>query len=190
MAAVIEAPHKVYTPEDLLTLRNGDLYELVGGQLVERNMGAESSLIGQSIGAFLWNFNCIHRLGWVLGPDTTYECFEWIPRHARRADVSFVKRSRLSRVPKGTIKIAPDFAVEVVSPKDTHSEVSAKVGEYLQAGVPLVWVVNPDTRTADVYRRGSAARLHGDDEPDGEDVLPGFRLNLRALFATAEEPKE
>jgi Uma2 family endonuclease len=190
MTAVVEAPEKLYTPEELLALPDGDRYELVDGRLVERNMGAESSGLGLSIGAFLWNYNQQHRLGWVLGPDALYACFPNRRKLGRRPDASFVRRSKLRALPKGVVTVVPDLVVEVVSPRDTHSEVSAKVEEYLAVGVPLIWVINPDSRTADIFRSQSTQRLHAEDCLDGEDVLPGFRLSLGELFATAEEPKE
>ena len=77
----------------------------------------------------------------------------------------------------------PDLAVEVVSPEDTQPEVRRKVAWYLAADCPLVWVLNPQRRTATVYRPGATARQLGDgDVLDGEGVLPGFRLPLADLW--------
>jgi Uma2 family endonuclease len=80
--------------------------------------------------------------------------------------------------------VEPDLAVEVVSPGDTVYGLNAKIREYLAAGIRLVWVIHPDTRTADVYRLdGSVVHLGPGEALDGEDVLPGFRLPLTELFA-------
>ena len=76
----------------------------------------------------------------------------------------------------------PDLAAEVVSPNDTRPEVRTKVQWYLAAGCPLVWVVDPQRRTAAVYRPGAPARpLTAADAVEGADVLPGFRLPLADL---------
>ena len=77
----------------------------------------------------------------------------------------------------------PDLAVEVVSPSETRPRVLEKVQWYLEAGCPLVWVIDPQRRTAAVYRPGAAVRqLGAADALDGEDVLPGFRLPLADLW--------
>jgi Uma2 family endonuclease len=73
--------------------------------------------------------------------------------------------------------------VEVVSPYDRLGELTAKALSWLDAGARLVWVVDPDERLAIVHRPDGLARvLREDGELDGEDVLPGFRLPLSALF--------
>jgi Uma2 family endonuclease len=83
----------------------------------------------------------------------------------------------------------PDLAVEVVSPNDTRPAVRKKVQWYLAAGCPLVWVVDPQRRAAAVYRPGTAVRQLGEgDALDGEDLLPGFRLPLAALWGALGPP--
>jgi Uma2 family endonuclease len=104
--------------------------------------------------------------------------------------VSFIRHGRLpgERIPRGDILITPDLAVEVVSPNDLYNEVDVKVSEYLDVGVSLVWVVNPEARTACVYRPGGTARrLRENDEIDGGDVLPGFRCRVAEFFPPAGE---
>lgn len=72
----------------------------------------------------------------------------------RVPDVSFVAAGRLAgeRPPEGFPDLAPDLAVEVLSPDDRSRDVLDKVGEYLQAGVRLVWVIDPKRRAAATYR--------------------------------------
>ena len=78
----------------------------------------------------------------------------------------------------------PDLAVEVLSPEDRASEVSAKVGDYLDAGAVLVWVVDPESRTVSAYGGIQSVRVYrADDELSAEDLLPGFRLKLADLFS-------
>ncbi len=73
--------------------------------------------------------------------------------------------------------------VEVLSPHDRPGEVLAKVGDWLNAGTRLVWVVDPQRRQARVYRAdGSETLLDPDGDLDGEDVVPGFRCPVGAIL--------
>ena len=75
------------------------------------------------------------------------------------------------------------MAIEVVSPRDLAWEVDEKVDEYLRAGIRLVWVVFPDTKTIHVYRSDQEMRrLTESDQLTGEDVLPGFSYDVSELF--------
>ena len=87
-----------------------------------------------------------------------------------------------ARVP-GFPALAPDLVAEVVSPSDRAVEVSGKALAWLEAGVRLVWVVDPENRTVTVHRPVSASVLRSRDTPSGEDVLPGFALPLEELWA-------
>jgi Uma2 family endonuclease len=181
----IVATNIQHRPEELLTRPDGDAYELVGGELVERKMGARSSFIAGRIFANLDRFCDDQRLGWVFPEGTSFQCFPDDRDKVRRADVSFIRFGRLPRElpPEGHIRIAPDLAVEVVSPNDLAYDVDGKVEDYLQAGVQLVWVVNPVTRTVRVHHpNGPGATLRADGELTGGDVLPGFRCPIRDLF--------
>lgn len=114
--------------------------------------------------------------GFILtrGPDTV-----------RGPDVAYVSRERHpGPMPAGFPELAPDLAIEVRSPTDRPGAVLAKVGDWLDAGSRMVWVVDPQRESATVYRAdGSQALLTADDALDGEDVLPGFTLALRVLYA-------
>jgi Uma2 family endonuclease len=183
------AAHKPYTPEELLSLPDGDLYELVDGRLVEMNMGVKASWIGGRLFRLMDTWCYQHQLGWILPADSSYQCFPDAPNRVRKPDVSFIRRGRLpgEELPEGHCRIPPDLAAEIVSPKDTYYEVEEKVREYLHAGVRLVWVVNPATRMVRVHRPdGSLADLREHEELTGEDVLPGFRCPVRDLFPPAK----
>ena len=83
----------------------------------------------------------------------------------------------------GFLRLAPDLAVEVMSPGDTYTEVEEKVAEYFNAGVRLIWIVIPKTQSIHVYRPSKEAlRLKSDDLLKGEDVLPGFEIKVAELF--------
>ena len=127
----------IASPDDLAHIVDGDLYEFVHGMPVEKHMGAESDWIGTTLIGLLWSFCRPARLGLVFGPQTGYRCFPRHPNRLRKPDASFVARGRLpdDKPPKGDIAIAPDLAVEVVSPNDLVEELEEKVGDYLSAGV-------------------------------------------------------
>lgn len=174
-----------FTPEDLLHMPDGKMFELVHGQLVEKNMGFKSARIGIKIAATLSDHVEKNGLGWVNGADAGYQCFPDDPSKVRKPDVSFIRGGRLaaSDEPSGHCKIAPDLAIEVVSPNDEFSQVSTKVHEYLDAAVQLVWVVDPVGEEVLVYRQdGTRAILTGKDYLDGESVVPGYRCLVADLF--------
>src|SRR3954465_636657 len=112
----------LYTPEDLLAMPDGDESELVDGRLVERHMGAWSVHVATRLMALIIQFDPSQRLGWLLMSDASYQAF---PKgKIRKPDPSFICLGRLpdERVPDGHIKLAPDLAVEVISPNDIHYE--------------------------------------------------------------------
>ena len=178
------------TPEDLLAMPNEVDYELINGELVERHMGAESSWIASNlIGLiYLW---CRGRLpGHLFTTDCGYQCFADDPTKVRKPDVSFVRKGRFpgERVPRSYIDIPPDLVVEVLSPNDLASEAAVKVEDYLDAGVPLVWVIFPDAETVTVHRAdGTVTKLHNTDVLTGEGMLPGFQCKLSELFVATED---
>jgi Uma2 family endonuclease len=148
-------------------------------------MGAASALIELRLAFLLASFNATADMGWLLSSSAGYRCFPDDPRRVRLPDLSFIRYGRLEggQVPEGHITVPPDLAVEVVSPSDRFAEVRAKVREYLAAGVPMVWVVDPAMRAVEVWREhGPPALLREEDELSGEDVLPGFSCRVGELF--------
>lgn len=174
-----------YTPEDLLAMPDGHRFELVEGQLVERNMSVESSWIAQQVNHRLCHYAETSRPGLVLGPDCGYQIFPDDPNRVRFPDGSFIRSGRFPNdiPPRGHSRVVPDLVIEVVSPNDLAWEVDVKVVEYLQAGVPVVWVFFPDTRSVSVYRaNGESARLGVDDALSDAEVLPGFTCPVAEVF--------
>ncbi|MBI3468925.1 MAG: Uma2 family endonuclease [Planctomycetes bacterium] len=174
------------TPQDLLDMPDSKDFELVGGELVERNMGWKASWVGGRLHRWLGNYTEERGIGRVAPADASYQCFPNAPGKVRKPDASFITFERLppEREPEGHCTVAPDLAAEVVSPNDLYYEVEEKVAEYLEAGVRLVWVVNPATRSVRVHRRdGTITDLEENDELTGEDVIPGFRCRVGDLFA-------
>lgn len=179
---------KCYTPDDLLEMEDAARFELVDGQLVERNVSTESSAVAVWLSHLLGNVVYPGDLGTLAGADCSYLCFSDIltdKDRIRKPDVSFITAGRLDEedYQAGHTPIAPDLAVEVVSPNDKISDLHEKIAEYLKAGVRLIWVVHPRVRTVDIYRiDGTVARLTENDELSGEDVIAGFMCRVGDLF--------
>lgn len=179
-------PTDILEPDNLLCVPDGDSYELVDGRLVEKHVGAKSEFVAANLLALLHGIVRTGNLGYVFGSQTAYRCFPSRPRLVRKPDVSLVARGRFpnEEIPEGDIQLAPDLAVEVVSPNDTYEEVEGKVNEYLGAGVRLVWVVSPTSKTVIVRRPDkTAAMLDATDTLSGETVVPGFTCRVAELFA-------
>ncbi|MGI8496253.1 MAG: Uma2 family endonuclease [Gemmatimonadaceae bacterium] len=124
------------------------------------------------------------KLGALFTEETAF-VLKRNPDTLRCPDVAFVARDRLpSRgVGTGWMQLAPDLAIEVLSPSDSASEMSAKVQEYLDAGVRLIWVADPATRTVRVFGRDGRTHLSQEsDVLDGGDVVPGFTCTVASLF--------
>src|SRR5687768_4151704 len=157
-------------PVEALLLPEYENYELVDGELQEKAMGTEADGIGTKALFKLELWNEEHRFGRVLGPHASYQCFPFAEKRVRRPDVSVISFDRLpGRLPRGHTRVAPELAIEVISPNDSALEVSQKVIDYLDAGVKLVWVINPSTRTLEVCRAdGSANFPRASDELTGE----------------------
>ncbi len=106
------------------------------------------------------------------------------PDTVRGPDVAFVRKDRLPQpIPNSYLEFAPDLVVEVLSHNDRPGEVLAKVGDWLDAGARLVWVVDPERRLARVYREdGTEYMLDETAQLLGEDVLPGFSCTLASIL--------
>ena len=177
------------TPEELLEMSDSKQYELVDGNLEEKEESYLSSLIGTEVSRRLSTHVLEHELGTVTGSDASFQCFDDDPLKVRRPDAAFIARGRLpvEELARGHVTVAPDLAVEVVSPNDYVYELNKKVQEYLRAGVRLVWVIDPENRTLLVYRANrTLAEFQPDEELTGEDVIPGFRCLVLDFFKSLD----
>jgi len=176
---------RTYTPADLLAMPDSSGVELVDGNLVEKPMSVLSALVEAKILSKLTVFCDGHKMGVVLSATNGIQCFPNEPGKVRKPDVAFVKRERFTQehLNEGFLSIAPDLAVEVVSTNDEVEDLNEKVEEYLAAGIPLVWIIDPANAIVIIHRKdGSVAKLHRNDELSGEDVLPGFTCKVADLF--------
>jgi Uma2 family endonuclease len=177
---------KLITAEEFFRMPappDGSQQELIRGVIVTMpppggRHSACCSRVDRRLGVFVVD----RGLGTVCANDTGFVT-ERDPDTVRGPDVSFWKKERLPEVPHGYIDIAPDLAVEVVSPNDHYSRVQNKVRQYLGRGVPMVWVVDPEDRSVTVYRSLQQATILGEkDVLSGEEVVPGFSIVVADLF--------
>jgi Uma2 family endonuclease len=158
--------------------------ELIDGVLVEKAMGFRESLLAMFLGALLEAFVRPRNRGLVTGEQGTVRLFAG---RVRIPDVAFTNWDRLPgrRVPTAPIPdLAPNLAVEVLSPSNTAGEMALKRQDYFAARVELVWEIDPDARTVSVYTDPTTVTvLTETDTLDGGAVLPGFTLPLQELFA-------
>ncbi|HEY2785122.1 MAG TPA: Uma2 family endonuclease [Fimbriiglobus sp.] len=183
-----------YSPDDLLQMPDEGLgFELIDGELRERNVSKQSSLVAGEVHFHLRLFGQAKSIGWFFPEGNSYRCFPDDPDRVRRADVSFIARSRMTPeeyVEEGHTEIAPDLAVEVTSPNDTVYDVDRKIREWLAAGVRLVWEINPEEKTVQIYRPdGTVTFLKSSDTLTAEPVLPGFSVPVADLFKLPAQTK-
>lgn len=160
------------------------LCELVDGVLVEKAMSYRAACLALALGSLLLEFVRSRNLGIVVGADGAVRL---MPKLVRVPDVAYVSWARCpeGRVPAANVPaIVPDLAIEVLSPGNTEKEMARKRREYFHAGCRLVWIIDPDKRTAAVYTNPkSKTMLKETDTLTGGEVLPGFELPLQSLFA-------
>ena len=164
--------------------------ELIDGSLVDKAMGFKEAVVAATIVALLREFVRPRNLGIIAGADSTVELWDGL---VRIPDVAFVSWDRLPNgVPDEPIpELAPDLAIEVFSRSNTPAEMQRKRAEYFQAGVRLVWIVDPPTRTVRAYTSPEEyVELAGDDAIDGGEVLPGFEAAVSDFFADLDRGSE
>ncbi|HLH26930.1 MAG TPA: Uma2 family endonuclease [Chloroflexota bacterium] len=176
---------KLMTAEELSLLPDdGQRHELVRGRLLTMAPpGEEHSWLQVNLIAPLAHHVRAHRLGRVYGE---LGCkLEADPDTVRATDAAFIRQERLTGPPQpGYWLGAPDLVVEVIWPNDRYTEVDDKVATWLAHGARLVLVVNPRWRTILVHRPGEAPRLLTEhDTLDGADVVPGWQIAVREIFA-------
>jgi Uma2 family endonuclease len=175
---------KSITADELYAMGDMGRCELVKGEIIHMTpAGADHGEIAGVIFALIWNFVRPRKLGKVYAAETGFT-IKHNPDTTRAPDVGFVKKERVPpRGKKGFFEGPPDLAVEVVSFNDLASEVSEKIEQWLSGGTTSVWVVDPRTRTIDVYRRGrEVIRYRENDELRDEPNLPGFVLKILEVF--------
>jgi Uma2 family endonuclease len=168
---------------DLAHLQHEAGVEFVNGEILEKPVSIDSSEIELIIGSLLRVVAAKTGGVKVFPSSMDYQCFPDDPAKFRKPDVSLVRIDRMAGVDSrsGYLRIPPDLAVEVLSPNDLASEISEKVEDYLRNGFPLVWVVDPVTRTVMVRTAEGAVFLHEQDEITAAPI-PEFRCRVAEFF--------
>jgi Uma2 family endonuclease len=171
------------TIDEFAEMPREGIWELVDGEPIELSPAAgRSGWISATIVALLANHVRQCGLGWAFSAETGFVLFD-DRQTVRSPDAAVVLRNRLVELPDSFVPMAPDLAVEVLSPSDRMADALGKVAMYLQAGTPLVWLVNPATRTVVVFRSEmDPVTLAGSETLDGGDVLPGFSVPVAEIF--------
>jgi Uma2 family endonuclease len=180
------AESRPITGDELASLPNIGPCELVEGRIVPMSpTGGEHGRIEGNFFEVMRAFVRERGLGKVLvGEVGIYT--RRSPDTVRGADVAFISTERYERLAsrQGYLDIAPDLVVEVLSPRDSAVGLTQKLREYFAAGVRLVWVADPETKTVLAYRSLTDVReLREADRLPGDDVLPGFDVEVARLFA-------
>ena len=171
------------TIEDLLRCpQDGRKYELVNGEILVSPAGARHAEIATRIAYIVATFLERSPIGKIYGDNLGLS----LPNgNLRSPDVTFVRSDKLpgGKSPDTFGEFIPDLAVEVLSPHDSLKEVGQKIGEFLECGVPLVWLVDPAHETVTVYRSLSDAEQYSaQDVITAEPALPGFSCPVSQFF--------
>lgn len=176
---------QLITATDLEAMGSDAWFELIHGVLHEMSPSStDSSAIGLRIGGLLAAYVYEHKLGIATGENGGY-ILERDPDTVVAPDAGFIREDRrsLNRSRRGYFPGIPDLAIEVISPTDEPADIRRKKTLYERAGVPLVWWIDPETRTATVHVLGQPVRhLSESDSLDGESVILGFSVPLGTLF--------
>ena len=174
------------TAQEYLLLSDiGQPTELVRGKVVTMNVPTpRHGEICATISRLVGNFVAEAGLGRVVSNDSGV-LTEHDPDTVRGADVAFYSYARVPRgpLPRGYLPVPPELVFEVRSPTDRWSEVHIKVGEYLNAGVAVVCVLDQQTRTAHLFEADQPPRALPEDEPlTFPGILGDFRAPVRQFF--------
>lgn len=171
------------TAEDVLKLPSDLRCELIDGVLIQ--MSPQGGLHGRVSANAAYVLKRAELSGQGVALGEVGFILRCNPDTVRAPDAAFIRKDRIPAggIPKSFWEIAPDLVAEVVSPFDTAAEIQSKVREWLEAGVRLVWVVYPDSRTVNVIRSPTErVTLSVDDLLEAGDVVPGFSCRVAELF--------
>jgi Uma2 family endonuclease len=161
------------------------LFELIAGEVVQVLSSPHSSAMSVEIAFHMKMYLHQHKVGGhVTGEAGGYVISgeRYIP------NLAFISKLHQADLPiQGYNPLAPDLAVEIVSPTDTEKQLRIKVANYLAAGT-TIWVIYPEAKEAEIYAPGQPVRvLSGEQAIDGGAILPGFSLTLTEIFGSEPE---
>jgi Uma2 family endonuclease len=182
--ALLPKNEGLITAEQFLHWPDEGRCELVQGEIVHLTASRPlHGLVEVRLSSRLFNYADSTGRGHVLGGEVGL----WVRRNpdtVRAADLVFISRERYARRnPKGFLDVPPELVVEVLSPDDRYGDVMEKLREYLDLGVDLIWIVDPERRYVLAYRTlHDVERFEEGDVLRDEEILPGFALPLAELF--------
>jgi len=163
------------------------LFEVIHGEWVKRPMAGElHGAIEANVVLLFGGFVKANKLGRIYTGDTTF-VLEGTPENIetmRLPDVAFVSAGRVKDIDReGFYYLAPDLAIEIVSPSEKTTETQSKINDFLRTGTRQVWVLYPDTRQISVHLADGSSRIFSSsDSISGGDVLPGFSISVNKIF--------
>lgn len=168
-------------------------FEIIGGKIVNMTpQVTRSARIAVRLLRVLTDYVYDHALGEVFmeAPFVLSIESKWVAV-SRVPDVMFVEAKRLAQLAEADpdwetkpLALVPDLVAEIVSPTDSLTDVEKKIARYLDDGVRLVWLIEPEGQTVTIYTPGSKqlTRLSAEDTLTGGDVVPGFEMAVAGLF--------
>jgi Uma2 family endonuclease len=182
----LRPPPGTATEKDLRHILDHEdcIAELIDGTIVEKPMATRESMLAGELIFHLKLYLRQKDLGDLTIPDGVLRLAIGV---VRAPDIAFIRWEQMPGKVYPSEPIAalyPDLAVEILSEGNTRAEMERKLMDYFKAGTQLVWLIDPDRRTVEVHRADTEPSLISEEGAlDGETVLPGFRLELRELFA-------
>lgn len=189
----LHPPPGTATEEDVLRLEaraDKRLCELIDGVLVEKAMGFSESLIAAYLIRVLGNFVEQHKLGIVLSSDGMMRI---LPTQIRIPDVSFISWETLPgpKIPEAQVpRLAPDIAIEVLSPSNTKREMERKRADHFTAGTLELWEVWIPNREVTIFCANGGIHSFSDADTLTTAVLPGLKLVVAHMFAELDKTGE
>ncbi|VEP17996.1 conserved hypothetical protein [Hyella patelloides LEGE 07179] len=155
-----------------------------GKLIVMSPTGSESGKFNISLAAQIWNWNNRTKLGIAFDSSTGFKLSNGA---VRSPDVSWVAVAKWNSLTKKQQRkfapIDPDFVIELISPTDDLDELQNKMREYMNCGVKLGWLINPEDRQVEIYRQQEELEILDNPETlSGEDILPNLIVSLKDIF--------
>ncbi len=163
-----------------LKLETNDQGELI----VMSPTGYETGMNNAGLIAQFWNWNQLYKLGIVCDSSTGFI----LPNSAIRSpDVSWIAQERVARFSKSEkakfLPLTPDFALELMSPSDNLKDTQGKMKEYLENGIKLGWLINPQLQQVEIYRLAKAVEVVNKPSVlSGENILPKLVIELDFIW--------
>ncbi len=187
-----DAPARPLTADEFMAWaespeRGDRLYELIDGEIIEKMASFIPSRVALRLGRRIDEHAEKINSGYTTGADGSYRLSESV---VLIPDVGYISKERMPDVPSREVPVAPDLAVEVMSPNDSKRGLRRKAELYMSHGTRMVWLVFPEAEAGavvvEVYTPDAdVIELRRSDTLSGGDLLPGFTLAVETLLESA-----